>query len=177
MASSKKESCSVVDNAFIISKDIIIAFPKKTDIIRQYENSLKITKKLAKLSEDNKIKHPTKKNPEDNLGDFIGESEIPKSDDNLDRESVKEHVTLIIENRNSDVTSILNEKDLVDICVRFSYNLREVTEALIDKFPEHFTISFLRSKVRPFIYSLKKDKIGYESRIEGYGYKPIFEYL
>jgi len=179
MARQKSDRTIIIDNASVISNSIIIVF-KETDILKEEQNAStnkKTPRQLIKIVNKPVKSRFSKHNPEDNLSGFIGESDVPKSDSNIDNEGIKEYIENIIKSRKSDIHSIINENDLLDICDNFDYSLKELIEALVDKFPEYFNIGFLRSKIRPFIYSLRKDKIGYESKFDGYKYKPIFEYL
>lgn len=120
-----------------------------------------------------------KRNPEDNLGKCIGESEIPKTDVAMDADAIGRFAMAIAERKGggAGVTSVVNEEDMLKMCRTFEYRLNEIVKALVDMFPDEFGIGFLRSRVRPFVHSLRKEKIGYENGFEGYEYKRIFRYI
>lgn len=175
MARKKRNNTATLNGAFIVSNGVMILFDSKSG--PQNANAV-MRKEDIRLDEEVRPKPKYgKRNPEDNLGNCIGESEIPKSDSAMDSASIGKYAVAVCGKKGLGVRTILNELDLLDMCDNFDCRLHDVLKSLMEQFPDDFDIGFLRSKVRPFVYSLRKEKIGYERGVEGCGYKAIFEYL
>lgn len=177
MARSRCDEKSTTDGGFVVSDGVLIIFKKtkgpcKCQAVAEKAEIVAVPSDAAKPK-----RRYGKRNPEDNLGNFVGESNIPKCDVSIDGDDVKECVLTLTRERDNGIASIVNEMDMLRICRKFDYTLKELVEMLIDKFPDEFNIPFLRSRVRPFVYSLRKDKDGYEQGIEGCGYRAIFAHL
>ncbi len=174
MFRKKTEEERILSKAVIVSNGIVIVFPNKRKLAKESE---KPQREVVKLEEVDTKSRFGKRNPEDNLGNFIGESDVPKSDSKMDTDGIGEYVVALSGSRGAPVTSILNEIDLLDMCDSFDCRLHELVKSLMDSFPDDFSIGFVRSKVRPFVYSLRKEKLGYERGLDGYGYKAIFDHI
>ncbi len=175
MARKKNGKTATLNGAFLVSNDIMVIFANAK---KAQERKETIRKEDIRLDDGVRTKPKYgKRNPEDNLGNCIGESDIPKSDSGMDSSDIGKYAVAVCGRKGLGIRTILNEFDLLDMCDNFDCRLHDILKSLMEQFPEDFDIGFLRSKVRPFVYSLRKEKIGYERGIEGCGYKAIFEYI
>lgn len=175
MARKKSGNTVILNSAFLVSNGIMIFFSNN----RPPQNANAVMRKEdIRLDEEARSKPKYgKRNPEDNLGNCIGESEIPKTDSVMDSADIGKYAMAVCGRKGFGVRAILNEFDLLDMCDNFDCHLHDILKSLVEQFPEDFDIGFLRGKVRPFVHSLRKEKIGYERGIDGCEYRAIFEYI
>ena len=118
-----------------------------------------------------------RKNPEDALGDFMSEIDIEALGRDIDFADLDSYLENLANNGKEGLARIFSEQNLLDVCDDFETNIKDLVTSLVEKFPETVDVQFLKQHVRPLVARLMKDKAGYEQRLSGFFYKPIFEYL
>ena len=119
----------------------------------------------------------TKKNPEDNLGSVVAELDTDKIARDVDYTDLRKVIDTFIKDFDNDVSKLFKEHFILDICDEFDINIRELIETLMEHEPYVFTVAFVKKYIRPFVTSLKNDKVLYDNSRNIKYYKPIFDYL
>lgn len=167
---TKNDICIIANKKIIVSKAPLERLKKSAETrkrLREEQNA---------RNEKQQSKH---KDPLDALGNFVSELDLDKIDADLDFENVQSAIKDIIGEDGANAESIINEEVVYRLCKSFDYNMRQLLEMLMEKFPSTFTLGFVKSKIKPFILNLQKEKLEYQSTDSSNrsGYRAIFSVL
>ena len=168
-----KNSINITDSFYVINSVLCVKkddydIKKKPTIVKQSDSSTKTTEKKSSR---------TKKNPEDNLGSVVAELDTDKIARDVDYTDLRKVIDSFIKDFDNDVSKLFKEHFILDICDEFDINIRELIETLMEHEPYVFTVAFVKKYIRPFVTSLKNDKVLYDNSRNIKYYKPIFDYL
>lgn len=148
------------DICIIANKKIIVSKAPLERLRKSAENRRRLREEQNARNEKQQSKH---KDPLDALGNFVSELDVDRIDADLDFDVARNAITDIIGEDGQNAESIINEETVYRLCRSFDYNIRQLLEMLMEKFPSAFTIGFVKTKMKPFILNLQKEKLEYQS--------------
>lgn len=104
------------------------------------------------------------KDPEEALGKCIGELNVGEIEKNIDCDNIYEYIKGVMEKNGDELASVLNRGTMLYICERYETNVKEIVTTMMERFPELANLEFLKTKVKPFVLSLQKEKLAKESK-------------
>lgn len=167
-----KNSINIPDTFYVINN---LIFLKQDSYELKKKSIIKKTSETTATSE--KKNSRTKKNPEDNLGNVVAELDTDKIARDVDYVDLRRVINSYIKEVDNDISKLFKEHFILDICDEFDITIRELIETLMEHEPSVFSIQFVKKYIRPFITSIKNDKVLYDNYRSIKYYKPIFEYL
>ena len=167
---SKEDICIIANRKIIVSSKPLERLRKSAEArLKQRENS-------AAAGHKKSGKH---KDPTDALGSFIAELDVDTIEKNIDFCDIDTAIRKIIRDNGNSIEALVTEDVIVELCKRFDYNVRQLVALFMEKYPKTFDIAFVKTKVKPLIVAIQKDKADYieSNGKNGVEYREIFSLL
>lgn len=166
MTTLTKETVKIYATCYVLSNKLYL----KSD-------SYEIKHRKENVSKDGTKTKILRKNPEDNLGNVIAEIDTDKIGRDIDFAAIDSAIQSIFNRNNIDEHKLFKEPYILEICNRFDIKIKELVETLMEHKPSVYSIAYVRKYIKPFVISVRNDKILYEQYRQRKYFRPIFNYI